>query len=649
MCPKPNIHKRHLPNVPSYLRPSIDVSKLLQQGLSYHQKGHLDEAQKIYQQILKVNPKHFHALQLTATLLSQKENYNEALKFYKIALDINPNFAQLYNNQGTLFKHLNRLDDSLKNYDQAVKLDPNYVDAYFNRGNTFKLLNQTDRALDDYNRVIKLKPDFADVYYNRGNTLTEIGRLDEALNDYLKAFELNPKSNYLLGTLIHTKMHLCDWFNIDNYLNEIVNKVQSREKITSPFAILGLIDDPKIQKNSSRVYAENKYPFSIKLPEIIKYSQHEKIRVGYFSSDFHNHATMHLILDLFKYHDRTQFELFAFSFGKIVEDDWRKTTKSFFDKFLEVGDMSDVEIAMFARKLEIDIAVDLKGFTTYSRTGIFSYRSAPIQINFLGYPGTMGIHYIDYIIADNVLVPQESQQYYSERIVYLPNSYQVNTKEREISSNEFTRAQMGLPENAFIFCSFNNNYKINPETFDSWMRILKAVKGSVLWIFKKNDFAVHNLKIEASRRGVDEKRLIFASRIPVEEHLKRIQLADLFLDTFPCNAHTTASDALRMGLPILTLIGRSFASRVAASLLNAVNLPELITNTRMEYESLAIDFATNPQKLKEVKNKLLKNLSTSTLYDSKLFTKNIESAYKTMYQRYQDDLKPDNIYVNDLV
>ena len=318
-----------------------------------------------------------------------------------------------------------------------------------------------------------------------------------------------------------------------------------------------------------------------------------------------------------------------------------------FDQFIDVRSRTDLDVASLARELEIDIAVDLKGFTHGSRASIFAHRAAPIQVNYLGYPGTMGAAYIDYIIADPILIPNDKREHYSERIAYLPNSYQVNVKDRLISDKAISRKEVGLPEDAFVFCSFNNNYKITPQTFDRWMRILQAVEGSVLWIFKNNETAVENLKKEAELRGIDRSCLVFASFIPVGEHLKRIQLADLFLDTLPYNAHTTASDALRVGLPLVTLIGKSFASRVAASLLNAVGLQELITTTPEVYESLAIELATNPQQLEKVKNKLLTNLPTSPLYNAKLFTQHIEQAYQEMYQRYQDGLAPDHIYIEN--
>jgi predicted O-linked N-acetylglucosamine transferase (SPINDLY family) len=350
--------------------------------------------------------------------------------------------------------------------------------------------------------------------------------------------------------------------------------------------------------------------------------------------------------ELFELHDKSQFELIAFSFGPKADDEMRRRIEKSFNRFIEVGDKEDIEIAELSRNLNIDIAIDLKGFTKDSRVGIFSNRAAPIQVSYLGYPGTMGADYIDYIIADKVLIPIESQAFYLERVVYLPNSYQVNDRRRLISDRQFTRQELGLSENAFVFCCFNNNFKILPETFASWIGILKAVDDSVLWLFEDNQWAKENLKKEAQKYGLDENRLIFANKLPLDQHLARYRQADLFLDTLPYNAHTTTSDALWAGLPVLTLIGESFASRVAASLLNAIGLPELITSSREEYQAVAIDLALNTKKLLDIKLRLTKNRLTTPLFDTPLFAKNLEAAYIKMHERYQADLKPDHIFIS---
>jgi hypothetical protein len=366
--------------------------------------------------------------------------------------------------------------------------------------------------------------------------------------------------------------------------------------------------------------------------------------VGYFSADYKNHPVAFLIAELFELHDRDQFEIYAFSLVKACDAMSSRLQKAF-DHFIDIDGMSDIEVAKLARDKSIDITVDLSGFTTDCRTGIFSHRAAPIQVNYLGYPGTMGADYIDYIVADKILIPPDSQSHYSEKVIYLPNSYQVNDRKRLISERKFTRQELGLPEHGFIFCCFNNNYKILPATFEGWMRILKVVEGSVLWLFQDNAWAVDNLKKEAQKQGIDAQKLVFADRMPLSEHLARHRQADLFLDTLPYNAHTTTSDALWTGLPVLTLQGQSFASRVAASLLSAIGLPELITSSQEEYEALAIELALNPTKLADIKLRLVNNRLSAPLFDTPLFTKNLEAAYTKMYDHYQNDLKPEHIFI----
>ena len=438
-------------------------------------------------------------------------------------------------------------------------------------------------------------------------------------------------------------MKICSWSGLAESLEDISKKVVAYKKV-NPFTLLSLSDDALLLKKSSVIYVQNKCPFNPILGPILKSPQSQKIRIGYFSADFRNHAVSLLTAELYELHDKNKFEIIAFSFGVDDKGPMRLRLSQAFNQFIDVSDMSDLEIAKLARDLQIDIAVDLGGHTQDSRTGIFSNRAAPIQISYIGYLGTMGAEYYDYLLADETIIPDVLQKFYAEKIVYLP-SYQVNDRKRTISERQFTREELGLPEDRFVFCCFNNNLKILPATFDGWTRILNAVKGSVLFLYADNEWAKANLIAEASLRGVDSARLVFGGRIPREEYLARYRVCDLFLDTFPYNAGTTASDALWTGLPVLTRMGRTFASRVAASLLNAIGLPELITNAQEEYEALAIELAMNPQKLADIKLKLAHTRLTTPLFDTPLFTKNLESAYTKMYERYQNDLVPDHISI----
>ena len=474
--------------------------------------------------------------------------------------------------------------------------------------------------------------------------MIQLKRYDEAIAHYDKALSLKADMEWIFGDWLHTKMKICSWSDVLESLDSISKKVMQGKKVTHPFPLLALNDDALLHKKSSEIYIQSSYPFNPVLEPILKRPQSQKIRVGYFSADFKNHPVAFLIAELFEIHDRSKFEIYAFSLAG-DSDEMRGRLVKAFDHFINVETQSDIQIAKLARDFGIDIAVDLTALTKDSRTGIFSYRAAPIQVNYLGYPGTMGADYIDYIIADKTLIPLDAQSSYTEKVVYLPNSYQVNDRKRLISDRQFTRHELGLPEDEFVFCCFNNNFKILPVTFTSWMRILKAVEGSVLWLLQDNPWAVENLKKEAQKKGVDAQRLVFAERMPLPDHLARHRQADLFLDTLPYNAHTTASDALWAGLPVLTLMGSTFPGRVGASLLKAIDLPELITNTQEEYEALAIELAMNPQKLREIKLKLARNRLATPLFDTPLFTKNLETILIKMMDRYHKNLEPDHITI----
>jgi len=459
-----------------------------------------------------------------------------------------------------------------------------------------------------------------------------------------KAYKIDPTIKFLFGQLIFTKMQMCDWTNFQSQVDKLKENIYKNNKVSTCLTVLALIDSPEIQKKSAEIWTNYKYPTKPLLEPIIK-NNNLKIKLGYYSSDFHNHATSILINELFKLHDKSKFELIAFSYGPKIDDDMRKQLIKDFDIFNDVHNNTDEEIAIMSRQMNIDIAIDLKGITKNERMGIFSRRVAPIQVNYLGYPGTTGANYFEYIIADKILITTDTEKFYSEKIIYLPDSYQVNDRNRERGNQIVNKQEYGLPDNSFVFCCFNNSYKINPIIFDVWMKILKCIDGSVLWLLEDNQIAVFNLKNEAEKRGVSSERLIFAKRMNNLDHLKRHGAADLFLDTYPCNAHTTASDALWAGLPILTIKGESFASRVAASLLNAIKIPELITDSIENYEKLAIELAEDPTRLGHIKEKLDKNILSTPLFDSKLFTLNIEKAYLKIYSRYQNNLEPENIII----
>ena len=612
----------------------------LQSAIALHQQGRLAEAEALYQAILQVQPQHVDALQLLATLAAQLQRYLEAVELFNQVLDINPLHAVAYSNRGYALRELKRHEEAVASYNKALVLKPDYADAYYNRGITLAELMRYEEASLSYDKAIALRPDYAEAFSSRGFVLHELKRYEEAQLSFDKAYALKPDTDFLFGNMLYNKMKMCDWSGIDNHLQHLVATIDSRRKICAPLTLLGLLDSPSLQKAAAEIFVQERFPVSHALPAIQKYARHDKIRIGYYSADFRDHATAYLMAGLFEQHDRSAFELVAFSFSPDRGDELRKRAAVAFDQFLDVQAMRDDEVALLSRKLEIDIALDLDGLTTHSRPGVFALRAAPIQVSYLGYPGTMGAEYIDYLIADEIVVPKQNLPHYTEQIVCLPHSYQVNDSRRVIAEKVFSREELGLPATGFVFCCFNDSFKITPSTFDGWMRILRQVTGSVLWLLHDNATAAGNLRREALQRGIEAERVIVAKRMPVAEHLARHRVADLFLDTLPYNAHTTASDALWAGLPVLTCIGESFASRVAASLLNAIRLPELITSSQEEYEAVAINLATHPAQLARLKLKLEQNRLTTPLFDTQRYARDIEEAYTVMYERYHADLPP---------
>jgi predicted O-linked N-acetylglucosamine transferase (SPINDLY family) len=542
---------------------------------------------------------------------------------------------------------LERFDEAIAHYDKALSLKPDYVEGWSNKGNALKELKRFDEAIAHYDRALSLKPDYAEAWINKGVTLNVLKHFDEAIVHYEKALSLKPNVDWAPGDLLYTKMKASSWSGLVDSLDYISKKVAANENVINPFAFLALSDDAFLHKKCSEIYAQNMYPANLALGPIPKAAKREKIRIAYFSPDFRNHPVSFLTAELFEIHDRSRFEVFAFSLQKApIGDEMNIRLRNGFDRFIDVDNMTDLDIAQLARELEIDIAIDLTGPTQHSRTGIFSYRAAPIQVNWLGYPGTIGADFIDYIVADKIIIPEPHQPFYAEKIVYLPNTYMVDDSKRTASTRAFTREECGLPQNAFVFCCFNNDYKFNPQVLDSWSKILLAAKNSVIWISENNEYFRANIAIEFENRGIDSDRIIFAPRVELmADHLARFTLADLFLDTYPYNAHTTTVDSLKAGVPVLTLKGQSFPGRVAASLLNAIGLPELITSTPEEYEALAIELAMNPQKITDIKVKLAKNRLSTPLFDTPLFTKNIETAYMKMMERYQAELEPEHISI----
>ena len=530
---------------------------------------------------------------------------------------------------------------------EALKLDPNSPELWSNRGTAQVAAKKLEAALASFNRALELSPGFLGAVANRAHVLFELQRYADAIPDYEKLLARDPGHPYSAGNLVFCRLQCCDWSVFDRDRAAIIARLRIGQRVIPPVLSLALLESAADQLGAAQIVARDKFPPAPPMWRGESY-RHERIRVAYVSADFHAHATATLTAGVFENYDRGRFETTAISFGPEDHSAMRGRLRRAFDRFIDVRGKSDIEIARVMRELEIDIAVDLKGYTSEARPAVFSLRPAPLHVNYLGFPGTMGAPFIDYLIADPVVVPEAHKGFYVEKIVWLPDTYQPNDRSRETASAPVDRANAGLPPSRMVFCCFNNSYKIQPRIFDVWMRLLKSVEGSVLWLLADNEAATRNLRKEAVARGVDPARLVFASRSPLPDHLARHRLADIFLDTLPYNAHTTASDALWMGLPVVTGKGDTFAGRVAASVLHAAGLPELVTESLQDYEALALRLARDPPMLASIKAKLAANREIMTLFDVARFTRHLEAAYITMHERHLREQPKESFAVDPL-
>jgi protein O-GlcNAc transferase len=615
-------------------------------GKSLHLLMRYDEAFAAYDKALSIKPGLAEAWLGRGNVFTDLKRHSEAFAAYDKALSIKPDLEGAWLGRGNVLANLKRYDEAFVAYDKALSIKPDLEGAWLGCGNVLWSLKRHSEAFASYDKALSIKPDLEGAWLGRGNVFTDLKRYDEAFAAYDKALSIKPDLEGVEGQRLHAKMSLCNWENLDTEIEKLIASVRAGKANSPPFVFLSFIDSPDEHLRCAQAWVVAKHPQASESTWSEPIRGHDKIRIGYVSADFRKHAIAYLTAELFECHNRMKFTTTAFSLGLDDKSGIRQRLVNSFDSFVDCRNLSDADVARTIANAEIDILVDLNGFTQDARTNIFSYRPAPIQVNYLGYPGTMGAPYIDYIIGDKLLFTPADATAYSEKLVQLPHSYQPNDRKRYISDKNFKREEYGLPKERFVFCCFNPNHKIVPAVFDSWMRILKHVDGSVLWLLSKNQTAIDNLRKETTRRGIDSARIVFADGMEQPDHLARHRLADLFLDTLPYNAHTTASDALWAGLPVLTRIGGAFAGRVAASLLNAIDLPELITHSREEYEALAIELALNVEKLKAIREKLSRSRLTTSLFDTPLYTMHLEAAYEAMYQRHKTGLPPDHIRIN---
>ncbi len=570
--------------------------------------------------------------------------FNQAKAVLSKLVQIAPNDAEAHNNLGIALRRLTQLPEATACFRKAIALKDDYAEAYNNLGNALRDSGELGDALDAYTHALRLRPAYADALTNLAGAFADLRRRDEAIACYKRALEIDPNHATARAEKLHQQAHICDWDGIAADAALIADLGVVGEPV-SPFAMLPLEDAPDRHRIRSERAVQKKYLRAPMPPRQPPPTRPDRLRIGYFSGDFFDHATMHLMAKLFEKHDRGRFSLHAFSYGPQTGDAMRARAEAAFDCFHDVRGQSDEAIAKLVGGEGIDIAVDLKGHTTDGRLGVLAHRPAPVQMSYIGYPGTIGAPFIDYIVADATAIPSAHRKHYSESIVFLPHSYQVNDDGRVISDRAVTRAAAALPESGFVFCCFNNTFKITPAEFDIWMRLLDKVDGSVLWLLEANPWAGENLRTQALRRGVDPSRIVFAPRAPVCEHLARHRCADLFLDTFNYNAHTTGSDALWAGLPLVTRAGAGFAARVGASLLNAVGLPELVTTNATDYEALALELAMNCDKLAGLRAKLAASRLSAPLFDTDHFARCLEQAFEQVYARYLNNEAPTDIVI----
>ncbi len=578
----------------------------------------------------------------------RSQNLVEAERCLRKALEIDKKLIPAWTNIGTLFHAQNRLDQALVAFQNASFLEPENGGFYNSIGGILISMGRLEEAEQFCARAIKYAPNLPNSYSNLAIVFYHRSKLDLAKKAYEKALQLEPQNFAAFGEYFYIRAKLCDWSEVAIELPD-TSPVGEPGNSMSQFSMLPYEDDPFAQRKRSEVRARelqvpSRFP-AFQPPSV----RPEKLKIGYFSADFHNHATMSLMMGVLGAHNKDRFEIHAYSYGGVKEG-WRRAQfQEKVEKCWDVHGAADEEIVKHAREQGIDIAIDLKGYTDQGRTRLFAHRIAPVQISYLGYPGTLGADFIDYMIADRSVIPDQYRDAYLEKLIYMPHCYQPNDADRRFEPSHQSRKDLGLPERGFVFCAFNGCYKISPREFEIWMRLLDKVDGSVLWLLGGSEDAVSNLRKEAKLAGIDPGRLIFADLVPEEQHLARQAHADLFLDTFNVNAHTTASDALWAGLPILTLPGKQFAARVAASILKAANLPELIAKDEAEYEEIALDLALNPEKARALKVKVQEQLQTCPLFDTKSYTIALEAGFEAAYGHYLNGVAPEDIDLSSSV
>lgn len=600
-------------------------------GTAYGGLGELERAAACFEQAISIDPRQVDAHNNLGNTLKCLGRLPEAVACFERAIALSPDKAEPHNNLAVTLQGLGAEREALKHFRRALQLQPDRAEGYNNVAILLFKLGERQQALEYFQQALELAPEYAEAWHNFGNVMYALGERVKASQCYARAVQLKPSHAGARSEWLHQLAGICDWDGIDQQSDQLKTLGVTGAAVV-PFSLLSLEDAPERHRHRAERFAADRFRVTDPVSLIARAADDRRLRIGYFSADYYEHAMMHLMARLFELHNRREFEVHLFSYGPPVHDAMRRRVSAAADLFHDVHALSDTEIATQARRLGIDVAVDLSGYTRNSRLGIFAQRAAPTQVTYLGYPGTTGAPFIDYLLADRVIVPEADHRHYTERIVYLPHCYQINDNTRVISERPMSRSEMGLPEQSIVLCCFNNSFKIGRQEFEIWMRTLRRSPGSVLWLLRASGEAEQNLRQAASRCGVDPSRLIFADRMPLAEHLARHRLADLFVDSFHYNAHTTASDALWAGVPLVTRIGRGFAARVAASLLQAVGLPELVTDSSHGYEQLVWELISDAGRLADVRAKLAVNRDRTPLFDTQASTQALEGIFKRLHR-----------------
>ena len=626
-------------------------------GILLHEQGFLEDAICSYQKAIDLKPDFAKTYYYAGIAFQDRGAMEKAIFYYRKVIALQPQFFEAYNGMGTAWQGLNKFEKALACYQKALDLVPDFHVAYVNMGNVFQAQGKPNKAVTYYRKAIEIEPQNAVTHLNMGISLMDSGKSAEAKSSYRRALEINPEYAKACAYLVSRLQQECSWQELrrwDKKLDVLTRRSLDKgvTPAETPFLNITRHADPELNFKVARLWCRNfnrqtsSRPWNFDFGD--RLSKGGRITVGYLSNNYRNHPTAHLMVDLFGVHNRARFNVACYSYGKNDGSSYRALIQHNCDRFVELNKLDNVQAAAKIFEDKVDILVDLAGHTEGNRMEICALRPAPVQVRYLGMPGTTGADCFDYIITDSVVTPKAHAPCYSEKFVYLPGCYQINSDRKSLAGLSFSREELGLPERDFVFCSFNTNYKLDPIIFDIWMRIMGRVRGSVLWLLKGSEAVVRNLRKEADSRGIDPDRMVFAPKVPKEEHLARLQVADLALDTWVVNGAITTSDALWAGIPVLAVEGSHFASRMSSSILAAVGLADLVAPSFEEYEALAVHLAENPLELKKVKEKLKINQKTKPLFNTAHFVSQLERAYEIMSDIYRAGDEPRQIEAKEI-